>query len=184
MAISTVITARRSMVRTDRNQPADQVRFMAHDDYFHVITGPAAVFYHPEWKRSGDYRVSARFTQNKAPHHPEAYGLVVGGADLAGAGQQYAYLLVRGTGEYFIALRRGNERVKVVDWTAHPAVVKQDASGQAANVLAIETKGNQVLFLVNGQQVAQRPRAEIAPDGIFGLRINHNLDVKVDQVTR
>lgn len=171
-------------IRTDRNQPAEGVRLMAGSDYFHVVTGPAAVLHHPDWTKRGDYRVAARFTQNRAPQHPESYGIIVGGRELEGAAQRYAYLLVRGTGEYFIAARRGDERVRLVDWTAHPAVVKQDAQGRATNELAVEASGAEVRFYVNGELLARRPRAEIDPDGVFGFRVNHHLDVRIDRVVR
>jgi hypothetical protein len=172
------------LVRPDRDQPADGVRLMAMDGHFHVVTGPAAVLHHPDWVKEGDYRVAARFTQTKAPQHPESYGIVVGGRELQGAGQRYAYLLVRGTGEYFIATRRGDERVRLVDWTAHPAIARQDAQGRATNTLAVEAKGAEVHFYVNDQLVARRPRAEVDPDGVFGFRINHHLDVVIEEVVR
>jgi hypothetical protein len=171
-------------MRTDRDQPADQVRFMSMDGHFHVVTGPAAVLYHPDWTHAGDFRVAARFAQQKAPRHPESYGIVVGGRELDSVAQRYAYLLVRGTGEYFVALRRGAERVVAINWTAHPAVAKQDESGRATNELAVRAQGDEVLFFVNGTEVARRPRVEIDPDGVFGFRVNHNLDVKIDGVER
>ena len=171
--------------RVDRDQPVDGVHFMAMGDGYHAITGPAAVLYEPGWKKSGEYEVAARFTQNKAPTHPESYGLVLGGADLQGPGQAYSYFLVRGTGEYFIATRRGAERTKVVDWTAHPAVQKQDATtGVQTNVLGARVAGDEVVFTVNGTEVARRPRSEILTDGVFGFRVNHRLDVGIDQVKR
>ena len=171
--------------RVDRDQPLDRVVFTAMGDGFHAVMGPAAVFYNPEWNRTGAYEVSARFTQTKAPTHPEAYGLVIGGAKLDGPDQAYTYFLVRGRGEYFIATRKGAERTVLVPWTAHDAIQKQDATtGKQVNVLGAEVRGDQVVFTANGQQVASRPRSEVLADGIFGFRINHNLDVMVDQVTR
>lgn len=170
--------------RTDRDAPLENVHFMTHGEGFHAITGPAAVFYNPEWSKSGNYRVAARFTQTKAPEHPEAYGLVIGGRELAGEGQRYSYFLVRQTGEYFIATRRGAERTVAVNWTAHPAITKPDESGRAANLLGIEVRGADVVFSVNGTEVARRPRSGLETEGLAGFRINHNLDVMVDQITR
>ncbi len=170
--------------RTDRDAALDNVRFMAHGDGFHAVTGSAAVFYNPEWRKSGDYRVAARLTQTKATQHPEAYGIVFGGRSLSDAGQTYSYFLVRQTGEYFIATRKGAERTKVVDWTAHPAIRKPDESGRAANLLGVEVAGEQVVFRINGTEVTRLPKSQLETDGLIGFRINHHLDVMIDQITR
>lgn len=170
--------------RTDRDQPLDQVKFVSMGTGFHATLGPAAVFYNPQWSKSGDYQVAARFVQTKAPRHPEAYGIVIGGSKLDAPEQAYSYFLVRGTGEYFIATRKGADRTKLVDWTAHPAIQKQDAEGKQNNVLGAKVQGDQVIFTVNGTEVARRPKSEILTNGVFGFRINHNLDVHVEPVTR
>lgn len=172
-------------VRVDRDQPADEIMFHAMEDHFHVRTGPAGVFYRDDWTHAGDYAVSARFRQNRAPAHPEAYGLVIGGRDLDAAEQAYTYFLVRGTGEYFIATRRGAERTIHTAWTRHDAVRPQDAdSGVQSNVLGVQVRGEDVAFLVNGVEVARRPRAELSTDGVAGFRINHRLDVRIDELQR
>jgi hypothetical protein len=170
--------------RTDRDQPVDEVMFMTMGDGYHAITGPAAVLYNPEWAQSGDYSVSARFTQTTAPEHPEAYGIIIGGTDLDGADQAYTYFLVRKTGEYFIATRRGAEREIVVPWTAHDAVVAQDDDGGQVNTLGASVEGDEVVFTANGQEVARLPKGDVVGDGVFGFRINHRLDVHIDQVER
>jgi hypothetical protein len=172
-------------VRVDRDRPADQIMFHAMADHFHARTGPAGVFYNEGWAKSGDYAISARFRQNRAPEHPEAYGLVIGGSALDAAEQAYSYFLVRGSGEYFIATRRGTERTIVSPWTRHDAIALQDAdSGVQINVLGVNAVGDRVVFSVNGTEVANRPRTELLTDGIAGFRINHNLDVRIDQVQR
>jgi len=168
--------------RVDRDQPADKVVFRSMAGGFHATMGPAAVFYNAKNARSGDYKVAARFVQTKAPAHPEAYGLVLGGKNLDKADQQYSYFLVRGNGQYFIATRKGAERTVVSNWTASDAITKQDEAGKAANVLGAEVKGNEVIFTVNGKEVARRPKSEILTDGVFGYRVNHNLDVHIDPV--
>ena len=170
--------------RTDRDQPLTDAHFMAMGDGFHAITGPAAVFYNPEWSKSGEYEVSARFTQTRAPRNPESYGIAIGGRDLARPTQAYTYFLVRGTGEYFIATRRGEERIVQTNWTAHDAIQKQNDRGRQVNVLGARVAGSEVVFTVNGQEVARKPRSEVVTDGIFGFRVNHSLDVMIEQVRR
>jgi hypothetical protein len=147
--------------------------------------GPAAVFYNDDWKEKGDFEVSASFTQTKAPTHPEAYGIVIGGDDLDEPDQEYTYFLVRGTGQYFLARREGAERKVLVNWTDNDAVNKQDPStGKATNVLGARVVGDAVIFTVNGTEVGRGTTSEIKPDGIFGFRVNHNLDVHIDAVKK
>jgi hypothetical protein len=170
-------------VRTDRDAPRDQVWLMDHGTELHAATGPVgAVYYNAGWAKSGDYAYAARFRQPRASQHPEAYGLVIGGSGLDGAEQRYSYFLVRQTGEYFIADRRGETRTKVVDWTPHAAIRKVEGEAGAANVLGVAVRGADVVFSVNGQEVARRPRSELSTDGVAGFRVNHNLEVFIDQV--
>ena len=167
--------------RTDRNAPATGLSFVAAGRGFHAATGPAAVLYNPAQTRSGNYKVAYTFTQTKAPAHPEAYGLVIGGADLAGPNQAYSYFLVRGGGEYFLATRKGDQRTVIQNWVANPAIKKQDATtGAQTNVLGAEVRGNEVIFTVNNVEIARRPKNEILTDGLVGFRVNHNLDVHIE----
>jgi hypothetical protein len=167
--------------RTDRNAPVDQLSFVTMGRGFHAVMGPAAVFYNPAQTRSGNYKVAYTFTQTKAPAHPEAYGLVIGGSDLAGPNQAYSYFLVRGGGEYFLATRKGDQRTVIQNWVANPAIKKQDATtGVQTNVLGAEVRGNEVIFTVNNVEIARRPKNEFLTDGLVGFRINHNLDVHVE----
>ncbi|HUQ20705.1 MAG TPA: hypothetical protein VM099_13905 [Gemmatimonadaceae bacterium] len=148
---------------------------------FHVTSGPAAIYWNPKNTATGNYTVTATFTQTKAPTHPEAYGLVLGGADLTTPNQSYFYFLVRGDGKYLINHRANDSTVhKIVEWTASPAIKTQDADGKATNKVSIVAGADKVSFLVNGIEVATKPRSAIVAKGIAGVRVNHNLDVHVD----
>ncbi|WP_456427955.1 hypothetical protein [Rhodocaloribacter sp.] len=167
-------------VRTDRGASMDNVRFMKMERGYHVVLGPAAIFYRPEMTASGAYTVHATFTQNKAPRHPEAYGLIVGGKNLDGDSQDYLYFLVRQNGEYLIKHRAGSETHTLTEWTAHEAIHKADDAGKASNVLAIRSEPDRVRFLVNGAEVAAIDRVPMLDtDGVAGFRVNHNLDVTI-----
>ncbi|CAA9309444.1 MAG: hypothetical protein AVDCRST_MAG68-1087 [uncultured Gemmatimonadetes bacterium] len=171
--------------RLDRGTDMSKVHFMAMSGGYHAILGPAAVFYRPADQARGMYTVQARFNQRKAPTHPEAYGLVYGARGLEGDAQEYFYFLVRGDGKYSVRHRAGSEVHTLQDWTEHAAVAKQDSAGAASNLLAVRVGDTTVDLMVNGTRVAQYPRAQMsATDGVHGLRINHNLDVLVDQYSR
>lgn len=170
--------------RVDGDQSLDEVVFKTMGTGLHATTGPAAVFYNPEWTHTGDYEVSASLTQTTSPEHPEAYGITIGGSNLDGADQAYSYFLVRKTGEYFIATREGEDRSVIVNWTEHDAVQAEDESGSQTNELGARVEGDDVIFTVNGTEVDRRQRGEILTDGLFGFRINHRLDVHIDDVNR
>lgn len=166
--------------RLDRADASmDDVRVMRMGDHLHAVTGPALILWQPETTATGAYRAEATFTQNRPSQHPEAYGLIAGGRDLQGEGQDYLYFLVRQDGKFLVKHRAGGETHTLFDWTEHDAVRQPGADGRATNELAIEARPNAAVFLVNGTVVARLVSEHLNTAGIVGLRINHNLDVMV-----
>jgi hypothetical protein len=167
-------------LRLDREDAPAPPRFFPAGDGLHVTSGPAAIYYQPAQVMKGDFRISATFTQTKAPQHPEALGLFIGGKNLDKPDQEYGYLLVRGDGKYAIKHRAGAEVHTVQDWTEHAKVNKQDAAGKATNSLAIEVSGEKVRLLINGEATASFDRKNFfQTQGMLGMRINHHLDVHI-----
>ena len=146
----------------------------------HFKSGPAGIYYRTADTKNGSYEVHASFNQVEPTDHPEAYGLFVGGSDLAGAGQKYTYFLVRQDGKFMISRRNGEKVTAVTPWTDHASVKKTDASTKGTNMLSIVVAPDKTRFLVNGTEVASQPSSSIDASGIAGLRINHNLNVHVD----
>jgi len=160
------------------------LRFAPMPPGWHITTGPAVILWRAEDAPTGEFTASATLHQTKAPMHPEAYGVFVGGSDLDAA-PDYLYFLVRGDGKYMVRHRAASGDLHtVVDWTESPAVHQQDAAGAASNVLVVEGGPWGVRFKVNGTQVGEWPGVKAS--GIVGLRVNHNLDVHVSDfsVTR
>jgi hypothetical protein len=170
-------------LRLDRPSSSGAVpRFVAMGDGYHVTSGPAAIFWSPAVTATVPFRAEASFRQTRAPAHPEAYGLLLGGRDLSGPAQDYLYFLVRQDGQFMISHRAGNDVHSLVPWTAHPAVQKADSTGQATNVLRVDAAADSVRFAVNGKQVMALPPG-VGTAGLIGLRVNHNLDVHVGRLT-
>jgi hypothetical protein len=169
--------------RPDRaNADTSAIHFMAMDGGFHAVLGPAAIFYRPADQARGAYTLQARFNQRKAPTHPEAYGLMLGGRGLEGPDLQYFYFLVRGDGKFAVKHRAGAEVHDIQDWTEHAAITKQNAQGVASNLVAVQVADTGLTLMVNGTAVATFPQIRgQGTEGVYGLRINHNLDVLVDQ---
>jgi len=165
--------------RTDRNAPLTNVKVVTMGSGTHFTLGPAVIVWRDADTASGGYHTVASFTQTKAPMHPEAYGLFIGGHDLAGPTQGYTYFLVRGDGKFLIKRRVGDSTVVVNPggWTANDAVVKADSAGKATNELSILVSGGNVKFMVNGKEVYTAKASDVDAVGVVGLRVNHNLDV-------
>ena len=146
----------------------------------HFMTGPAGIYWRAADSKKGAYEVHASFNQVEPSAHPEAYGLFVGGANLAAAGQKYTYFLVRQDGMFMISKRDGAKVTPIVPWTANAAVKKTDAKAKGTNMLSIVVAADKVRFLVNGTEVNSQPLAAVDGAGIAGLRVNHNLNVHID----
>jgi hypothetical protein len=165
----------------------EDVKFAPMGPGLHITLGPSGIFYREADRTDGSFHAVATFNQTKAPAHPEAYGLFVGGNDLTGEGQSYIYFLVRGQGEYSIRQRTGTTVTDVTTggrngWSASEAVAKQDDAGKATNKLEIsgDAKTKKLTFSVNGKKVHEMDAPESAFKGIVGLRVNHNIDAHID----
>lgn len=155
---------------------------LVEDDGFDIRTGPAGITWRPADRvESGDFTASATFTeQEAAPGHREAFGLLVGGFHLSSPDQKYTYFLVRGTGEYLIKQRSGDQTRTLVDWTSSDAVNAIGADGdEPTNTLAVRVAGDQVEFVVNDRVVETLPSDRVEPYGVVGIRVNHRLDLEV-----
>ena len=170
------------MGRTDRaTDKLTDAKFVALGSGYHVTSGPAAIYWNPKTVTSGPFVASTTMTQTKAPTHPEAYGVFFGGKDLDTPTQSYFYFIVRGDGKYMVNHRAGAEVHRLIPWTDNPALNKADASGKATNKLTVDaSKADSVRLLVNDKQVNA---LAIKADGLVGLRVNHNLDVHIGDLT-
>ncbi len=66
--------------------------------------------------------------------------------------------------------------------SASDAVKKADASGTSTNALEVRVMPDKIEFLVNGKVVNTSPKSgqTARTEGVYGIRINHMLDVQVD----
>jgi hypothetical protein len=147
---------------------------------FQVTGGPAGTFWQPAQTASGNYTARATFTLNKPSGHTNYYGLIFGGSDLEGETQAYTYFLVAQDGSYIIRKRTGAAVDDVRNRTAHDAVKRPDASGRSTNALEVRVAGDMVSYVVNGTVVHTSPKTAVTTDGFVGVRVNHQLDVVVE----
>lgn len=168
-------------MRLDRKgAPAENVQLRHTNGMLHVALGPSGIFYRPADQARGAHRFRATFEQLRSVAHPEGYGLLVGGRDLDGVAQVYLYFLIRQDGRFTIRRRAGHEIHTLHEWTASPAVRRMEGDRPASNTLVVESDAAAVRFRVNGVEVARLPRGEgVDTDGVVGLRVNHNLELRV-----
>jgi hypothetical protein len=172
-------------VRLDREGvPDSAVHFVSMEPGWHINTRrQRAIFYNPAITASGEYRVHAELHLfDPGRRHREAYGLFFGGKDLQGERQGYSYFLIRNTGHYLVKRRNGADTETVVPWTASDAIVRYKGEGTATNVLAVECGTDTVDFYINGEKVTTMPRSSLDTDGIVGIRVNHALEVHVEEL--
>lgn len=153
------------------------------DDGFRIQTGPAGIAYRADdVVLTGDIHAQATFRQFGAPlGYREAYGIFVGGIDLEGPDLEYTYLLIRPTGDVMVKRRIGEVTETLLDWTPHPAVRRVEIEGdEPLNTLSIDVFNGETHFVVNGDIVHAESASRVRPYGVAGVRVNHRLDVRVD----
>jgi hypothetical protein len=176
------------LVRADRSTSASDpdksgtIKFVTMGTGFHATNPQAAVYWNPENTASGAYTVKGTFTLVKPSDHINYYGIVFGGSDLGGPKQSYLYFLVAQDGTWLVKRRDGNATSDVAPKTANAAVKKPDASGKSTNALEVRVAADKITCVVNGTVVHTMPRTGPAAktDGIYGMRVNHALEVHID----
>jgi hypothetical protein len=175
-------------MRLDRSKSAQDpddksgVTFMAMGKAFHVVGGPAGVYWNPSMTAAGNYTLKGTFTLLKPSNHTNYYGLVFGGAGLEGAEQRYTYFTIAQDGTFLIKQRTGETTRDIKGYTPSPSVKKPDATGKSVNALEVRVTGDAVSYLINGMVVHTTPKSELKTptDGIVGFRVNHVTEVQVD----
>jgi hypothetical protein len=177
------------MVRADRSTSASDpdgagaIKFVTMGAGFHATNPTAAVYWNPANTATGNYTVKGTFTLQKPSGHTNYYGLVFGGSDLAGPKQSYLYFLVAQDGTWLIKQRDGDASAKdVAPKTANAAVKKPDDTGKSTNALEVRVLADKIDYVVNGTVVHSTPKTGMTAktDGVYGIRVNHLLEVHVD----
>lgn len=159
-------------------------------DVLHVTTGPAATFWNPANKGSGNYTVSATFTESNymgLNTHPHPYGIMIAGNDLGTDHESELYCAAYGNGS-FIVRGFGPEPFQMNGRGEENAAVHK-AAGQGQPVtqkIAVSVKGDHVECAINGTVVATYNKSDLvasgklkSTDGVYGVRFAHNTDATV-----
>ena len=175
------------MMRVDKSTSASDpdaagtIKFMTMGSTLHAVNPQAAVYWNPTNTMAGNYSVKGTFTLVKPSGHTNYYGLVFGGKDLGGAGQNYLSFLVGQNGTWLVKQRNTDKMTEDVAAKMANAAVKQpDASGKSVNALEVSVMGDKLQFKVNGTTVHTMAKGSLTTDGIYGIRVNHQLEVLID----
>jgi hypothetical protein len=174
--------ADRSTSAADPDGPGN-IHFVQMGTGFHATNPQAAVFWNPANTMSGAYTLKSTFTLIKPSGHTNYYGLVFGGSGLEGPSQNYLYFLVAQDGTWLVKHRADDTTTHdVAPKTPNAAIQKPGADGKSINTLEVHVGADKVDFLVNGTIVHSAPKTGMLAktDGIYGVRINHLLEVHVD----
>ena len=174
--------------RVDRSQSASDpdangaIKFVTQGSGFHATNPQAAVYWNPANTATGTYTLKGTFTLMKPSGHTNYYGLVFGGSALEGADQAYLYFEVAQDGTWLVKTRNGSATPTVGVKTSSDLVKKPDETGKSINTLEVRVGADKVDFVVNGTVVHSEPKTGLLAktDGIYGIRINHLLEVQVD----
>ena len=168
--------------RPDGTGEITNVKFVVMEPGYHLTLGPATILYRKDDLANGPFHATVTIHQMKKLEHPEGYGILFGGKALSEQGQQYTYFLVRDDGTYLLKRREGDKTSEITKgWTPHPAIKKAGPEGKTSNLLEVDAKKDprKVDFKVNGQTVYTTDAGTMDLKGIVGLRVNHNLDVHI-----
>lgn len=164
-------------------------------DTLHVTTGPATAYWNPANTASGDYTVTATFSEPQYMNvndHPHPYGLIIGGNDMGTDQQSYLYCAAYGNGKFIVRgfgpapfqmNGRGDDNAAV-----HKAAGKMQPVTQQ---IAMSVKGDKVSCAINGTTVATYDKSAVvgagklkSTDGVYGIRFGHNTDAVVTGLSK
>jgi hypothetical protein len=174
--------------RVDRSESASDpdasgnVKFVSLGGGFHATNPQAATYWNPANTASGTYTLKGTFTLMRPSGHTNYYGLAFGGSNLEGAQQAYMYFVVAQNGTWLIKKRDGAAAPTLAPKTPSDAVKKPDDTGKSTNTLEVRVGADKVDFVANGTVVHSEAKAGdfAKTDGIFGIRVNHMLEVQID----
>lgn len=159
------------------------ISFVTMGSGYHATNPQAAVYWNPANTAQGVYTLKGTFTLMKPSGHTNYYGLVFGGSGLEGAQQKYLYFMVAQNGTWLIKHRTADGATENVSSKERSdAVKKPDDTGKSTNALEVRVGADKVDYVVNGTVVHTTPKtgATADTDGLYGIRVNHLLEVQVD----
>jgi hypothetical protein len=179
----------------ERGLALENARLAMDGDAIHVVTGPAVNYWNPSNTASGDFTVTATFTEMEymsLNNHPHPYGIFIGGSDMGTDNQSLLYCAAYGDGR-FIVRGFGPAPFAMNGRQGETNDVVNKAAGKGQPVtqeIALSVRGDMVQCSINGTVVASYPKADVigegklkSTDGVYGIRFAHNTEARVSGLT-
>lgn len=159
-----------------------------------VTTGPAVAYWNPANRATGNYTVSATFTEPQYMNvnsHPHPYGIFVAGNNMGTDQQSYLYCAAYGNGNFIMrGFAPAGFQLNGGRGQAHAAVNRAAGPNQpVTQAIAINVNADNVECSINGTVVGTYPKSDIVQagrltttDGIYGVRFGHNTDATVSNL--
>ena len=190
------VRADRSTSATDPDGAGD-IKFTTIPGGYRATNPTAAIYWNPANTAKGTYTLRGTFKLLEPSGHTNFYGLLVGGRALEGMNQNYLYFVVAQDGSFLIRKRMGDRMpdpnapargrggrgpqaiTENVARAMHASVHQPGTDGTSVNTLEIRVAGDTLNFAVNGTVVHTMPKGDLVTDGIYGIRVNHLLNVEI-----
>ena len=174
-------------------QTVNDTKLTEEGKVLHVTTGPAATFWNPKNKASGDYTVSATFTEPKymgLNNHPHPYGIVIAGNDLGTPNHSELYCAAYGNGTFIVRGFGPDPFQANGRGEANDAIHKAAGQGEpVTQKIAMSVKGDKVTCAINDVVVGTYNKSDLvaagklkSTDGNYGIRFAHNTDGTVSDL--
>jgi hypothetical protein len=174
-----------------RGYALDDARLAAEGDALRVTTGPSGNYWKETAYGTGQYTVSAEFTEHEymaLNNHPHPYGIFIAGNGLGTPDERLVYCSAYGNGT-FIFRGFGPEPFRLNGDRPEPHSAINQAAGQGEPVtqhIAMTVGDGTVSCAINGTVVAEYELSEVVregqlatTDGVWGVRFGHNTDATV-----
>ena len=179
-------------VRYDGSDEAAERNFVVMRPGWHVYAGPGGLLWDPGRFASGNYAVKSTIylfpkgdpERSGSTRLDSPFGLFLGGRDLEGDAPEYVSFQIDNAGRFRIARHVGDEIREVSPWTGNDAVavLNESATSPAENVLEVDVRGEQTIFNIGGELVAELPSEDLDLDGAIGVRAGEGLSLHITEI--
>ena len=179
-------------VRYDGSDEAAERNFVVMRPGWHVYAGPGGLLWDPGRFASGNYAVKSTIylfpkgepERSGSTQVDSPYGLFLGGRDLEGEAPAYVSFLIDNAGRFRITRHTGDDVQELAPWTGNDAVAVLDelATSPAENVLEVDVRGEQTIFYIGGELVAELPSEDLDLDGAIGVRAGEGLSLHITEI--
>ena len=179
-------------VRYDGSAEAAERNFVVMRPGWHVYAGPGSLLWDPGRFASGSYAVKSTIylfpkgdpERSGSTRLDSPFGLFLGGQDLVGDAPTYVSFQIDNAGRFRITRHVGDEVQDLAPWTAHDgvSVLDEPATSPAENVLEVDVRGEQTIFYIGGELVAELPSEDLGLDGAIGLSAGEGLSLHITEI--